>query len=71
MELKQYKHCNSTKIQLYNSQGNTAPVVPDIIRDADEYLSASTTISIWISVCDYYSTMASASYSNVNPSIKT
>jgi hypothetical protein len=45
--------------------------VLDIIGDADEHPSVSTTISIWISVCDYYSTVADVSYSNVNLSVKT
>jgi hypothetical protein len=53
---KQYEHCNSMIIQPHNSQRNTALLLSDIIgdADADEHLSVSTTISIWIPVCDYY-----------------
>jgi hypothetical protein len=58
-------------IQPQSSQRNTALLVPDIIGDADEHLSVSTTISIWISVCDYYSTVAGVPHSNVNLSVKT
>jgi hypothetical protein len=45
-EQKQYKHSNCMIIQPHNFQRNTTLLVLDIIGDADEHPSVSTTISI-------------------------